>query len=351
MTRSALKPFQAMPFVAGGGVERFGYSTGSGRAALREPLRRAAPRRRRRRHARRAPAIRAERSAHAAAHAPGYFEVRGESRRRRPRTRRSRTTARASTAACSRIASSADCRRRPHLADRASAAAGDPARGRALHGDAGGGARRGHRRLLGAELRGAARRGSRMRFARLAVDAARRRLRRPRPRRAGGRDDRASGDGLRRGSQRPRADAAPGAAIGSPRSAPKACRRSALRSGGHRHRGSRSPTANRRVLRPDSSRAVLDQLGLLDDAQRHGARRLARAGRAQLPRNRSPGRSDRPLSWTKLERRSRAVDEQAPLARGAELTRAGGRSLRASVRRERFPGSYLRRDGSGLRGQ
>src|SRR4249920_76308 len=26
MTRSALKPFQAMPFVAGGGVERFGYS-------------------------------------------------------------------------------------------------------------------------------------------------------------------------------------------------------------------------------------------------------------------------------------------------------------------------------------
>lgn len=27
MTRSALKPFQAMPFVAGGGIERFGYST------------------------------------------------------------------------------------------------------------------------------------------------------------------------------------------------------------------------------------------------------------------------------------------------------------------------------------
>ena len=26
MTRSALKPFQAMPFVAGGGLERFGYS-------------------------------------------------------------------------------------------------------------------------------------------------------------------------------------------------------------------------------------------------------------------------------------------------------------------------------------
>ena len=155
MTRSALKPFQAMPFVAAGGVERFGYSRRAGGAALREPFRRAAARRGRGRHAgarrqrRRGPAVR-----HARARASTRCAARC---RRRRRTRRSRTTARASTAGCSRycVQCGLPQARLPRL--RPSAAAGDPARGRAFHGDAGGRARRRHRRLLGAELRGAAR--------------------------------------------------------------------------------------------------------------------------------------------------------------------------------------------------
>ena len=43
MTRSALKPFQAMPFVAADGIRRFAFHHRAGRAALRKPFGRAAP--------------------------------------------------------------------------------------------------------------------------------------------------------------------------------------------------------------------------------------------------------------------------------------------------------------------
>ena len=107
------------------------------------------------------------------------------------------------------------------------------------------------------------------------------------------------------------ADAAPGAAIGSPRSAPRACRRSALRGAGSVSR-SRSSTANRRVLRPIVA-SVLDQLGLLDATPRaRAARRLARAGRPQLPGNpdrtgcksdRCPGQRSSPGATNAAEQR------------------------------------------------
>ena len=76
MTRSALKPFQAMPFVAGGGVERFGYS--QAQVALLCASHSGEPR-----HVE-AVADMLARAGNAAGdlqcgtHAPGYFEVRGE---------------------------------------------------------------------------------------------------------------------------------------------------------------------------------------------------------------------------------------------------------------------------------
>jgi L-asparaginase II len=76
MTRSALKPFQAMPFVAAGGVERFGYSTAqiallcashSGEprhtAAVADMLARSGS---------------TAEELQCGTHAPGYFDVRGE---------------------------------------------------------------------------------------------------------------------------------------------------------------------------------------------------------------------------------------------------------------------------------
>jgi len=76
MTRSALKPFQAMPFVAAGGIDRFGYSaaqvallcashSGEPRhvAAVADML---------------AKAGNSERDLQCGTHAPGYHELRGE---------------------------------------------------------------------------------------------------------------------------------------------------------------------------------------------------------------------------------------------------------------------------------
>ena len=154
-TRSALKPLQALPFAAGGGVERFGYRAGAGGADVRQPLRRAAPRRSGGGHARAGRVL--ARPTCSAARMRRASTTRAARCRRRRRIRRCSTTAPASTAACSPGASSAAHRHDDYLAYRPSAAAGDPPGGRALHG----GRRRtrlvaGHRRLLGAELRGAA---------------------------------------------------------------------------------------------------------------------------------------------------------------------------------------------------
>ena len=158
------------------------------------------------------------------------------------------------------------------------AAAGDPPRRRALH------RRRreadlvaGRRRLLGAELRGAAR-------------AARARLRAPRrratttpstvraPRVLADAMTRASGNGVGRGPQRPRADACRARRLGD-----QDRRR---RRAGDRHpqraasgSRSRSPTATSAALRPVIASPSLEQLGLLDADGARGARGLARAGR------------------------------------------------------------------------
>ena len=104
-TRSALKPLQALPFVAAGGVERFGYTMPQVGAAVREPLRRTAACRGGRGHA-------GQGRQHGgatcnAARTRRCSSTRAARCRRRRRIRRSRTTARASTAGCSRTASRA----------------------------------------------------------------------------------------------------------------------------------------------------------------------------------------------------------------------------------------------------
>ena len=166
MTRSALKPFQAMPFVAAGGIERFGYSTGevallcashsgeprhvdavadmlakAGNVASRPAMRNA-----------RAGLFRgARRSAAAAA----VFAARAQLLGQAQRNARVLRPLRAAEGNLPRV--------------RPSAAAGDPPRGRAFHRGPGNRAPRRHRRLLGAELRGAAdRAGAGVRAARRA---------------------------------------------------------------------------------------------------------------------------------------------------------------------------------------
>ena len=229
MTRSALKPFQAMPFVAAGGVERFGYSpaqvallcashsgeprhveavadmlAAAGNSRGRPPVR----------NARAGLLRRARRSAAAAA----VFAARAQLLRQAQRHARVLRPVRTAEGDLPRV--------------RPSVAAGDTARRCALHcrrPEAR--ARRGHRRMLGAELRGPAR----------APGARRSRGSPPTatiadygtaPRDPGRCDDRASGDGVRRESQRPRADARRRAATGWPRSAPRASRRSASAAAG-----------------------------------------------------------------------------------------------------------------------
>ncbi len=155
MTRSALKPFQAMPFVAAGGVERFGYSPAQ--VALLCASHSGEPR-----HVEAVAGMLAQagntRRRSAVRHARARATTRCAAKcRRRRRTRRSRTTARASTAGCSRTACRADCRRTDYLAFDHPLQQAIRARGRALHvGRREARARRRDRRLLGAELRGAA---------------------------------------------------------------------------------------------------------------------------------------------------------------------------------------------------
>ena len=215
-------------------------------------------------------------------HPPRYLRGRAASRRRRRRIRRSRTTARASTAGCSPTACSADCRRRatsPSTIRCSRRSARAVAHFTSTPED----------ELVAAST--AARRrttrcrsiGSRWRFARL---AARRRRRRLRARAAGPRrrDDRASGNGLGRAAAATSSSCAPGAATGWPRSAPKACRRSAFAARGIGI-AIKVADGNKRALRPVIV-AVLEQLGLLDARRARRPRALVRAGRAQLPRHR-----------------------------------------------------------------
>ncbi len=221
MTRSALKPFQAMPFVAAGGPERFGYSkpqvallcashSGEPRHvdAVADMLARAGQLARRSslRNARARVFRGARRSAAASAVLAACAQLLGQAQRHARVLRPVRASAR-------------------QLSRRsASAAAGDPARRRALHRDARGGARRRHRRLLGAELR------RRARAPRAGVRAPRRRRRRRRVRqcaaRARRRDDRAPGDGVGRAPLRSRVEPGRAAETGSARSARKVSRRS-----------------------------------------------------------------------------------------------------------------------------
>ena len=177
----------------------------AGRAAVREPLGRAAARRGGR-------ATCWPRAGNTAAdlqcgtHAPGVLRGARRGRRRRRRIRRSRTTARASTAECSRIARPCGYTKDDYLAfdhplQQAIRAA--VAHFTGVPEDA---ARRRHRRLLGAELRGSARQP------RAGVRAPRRAAPTTpdygqRAAHARRRDDRAPGDGVGRERQRPRADA------------------------------------------------------------------------------------------------------------------------------------------------
>ena len=101
-TRSALKPLQALPFVAAGGVERFGYAPPQ--VALLCASHAGEPR-----HVDAVADMLASAGNTAAdlqcgTHAPALLRGARATSRRRRRTRRSRTTARASTAACSRTA-------------------------------------------------------------------------------------------------------------------------------------------------------------------------------------------------------------------------------------------------------
>ena len=271
-TRSALKPLQALPFVAAGGVERFRLHAARGRVAVRESFRRATPCRRRGRDAgqggqlRRGSPVRHARS----------LLLRDE--RRSPAAAAVfaawATTARASTAACWRTAPRAATRstitwpttiRLQQEIRRAVAAfAGVPedtlvaGRGRLLRTQL-----RAAARPPGAGVRPAGRGRGRRRLRSRSADARRR-------------DDRAPGDGVGRAPHRPRAYPAPAAATGCARSVRKASRPSASRAAVGVS-PSRSPTATREDCMP-AVVAVLEQLGLLDDAARRALAPWARPG-------------------------------------------------------------------------
>lgn len=76
MTRSALKPFQAMPFVSGGGIERFGYTPGQ--TALLCASHSGEPRHVEAVAEMLAKAGNTEHDLQCGSHAPGFYEVRGE---------------------------------------------------------------------------------------------------------------------------------------------------------------------------------------------------------------------------------------------------------------------------------
>ena len=196
ITRSALKPLQAMPFVAAGGVERFGYTARAGGAAVREPFRRAAARRGRRRHAGARRATRAD-DLQCGTHAPGY--LRGA---RRGAAAAALFAARAQLLGQAqrhaRVLRRCAARRRRLPRLRPSAAAGDPPRGRALH-------RRRPRRSWSRASTAARRRTTRCRWPALALGVRAARgasattpTTARAPRDPGRRDDRASGNGVGR---------------------------------------------------------------------------------------------------------------------------------------------------------
>ena len=174
--------------------------------------------------------------------------------RRRRRTRRSRTTAPASTAACSRTASNADCRRRPTL--RFDHPLQQAIRRAVAHFTGVAGGRRSSRASTAARRRTTRCRSprSRWRFARLAADATDAAYGDRAAQIACRRDDRASRNGLGRAPQRPGADAGRARRLGRPRSAPRACRRSACAARASASR-SRSPTAASAGCIPRSSRS------------------------------------------------------------------------------------------------
>ena len=283
MTRSSLKPFQAMPFVAAEASSASAFSppqvallcashSGEPRhvAAAADMLAKAG-------NARRRPAMR---------HAPAAASTRcAASRRRRRRIRRSRTTARASTAGCSPTASLCGLPKRDYLAYDHPLQQAIRARRRALHVDAGRRARRRDRRLLGAELCGSARpaRAARSRASpRADDDAAYGRA----PQVLADAMTRASGNGVGRAAAATSSSCAPDAATGWRRSAPKACRQSASAAPASASR-SRSPTATGARCGPSSSRCS-SSCGLLDARARASSGALVRAARCATTADSSP---------------------------------------------------------------
>ena len=332
-TRSALKPLQALPFVAAGGVERFGFTQRAGRAAVREPFRRAAARRRPRPTCSRKAGNTVGRPAVRHACAALSTTCAARSRRRR-RIRRSRTTAPASTAGCSRycvalrLPQATTTSRSTIRCSRRSARA-------VAHftGVAGGRARRRHRRLLRAELRGAAR-AARARASPGSPPPTTTRVYGRAPRDAGRRDDRAPGNGVGRAAQRPRAHARRPRRLGGKIGA-EGVQAIGVRSRGigHRDQGRRRqqarPVSGRPWRRARAARA----------ARRRGARadlaHVARAGRCATTGASSPGsvravvvldKADRPLTPAST-RDNPAAEMNLPVSRHG--------LLRASARRGR----------------
>ncbi len=341
MTRSALKPLQAMPFVAAGGVERFGYT--AAQVALLCASHSGEPR-----HVE-AVADMLARSGSApgdlqcGTHAPGHYEVRGETP---PPPPWSPLAHNCSGKHSGMLAYCVLCGapKGSYLDFDHPLQAAIRRAGGALHGYARGAAGRGHRRLFGAELRGAAgraRAGLRAPAAAASDDpvyaagaaAARRR------------DARASGNGVRRRSQRSRANARRAAATGSPRSAPRGCRRSACAAAGW---GIAIKVADgaKRGLHP-ATVEVLDQLGLLDAGQRA---ELAPWREPTVRNYRGIVTGARPAAGGHRPGSPRPAKAAAAGPRrdgGAVNFRRAGRSVSASVQRGSVARPVGRRAGSG----
>ena len=312
-TRSALKPLQALPFVA-----RRRRSSASASASAQVALLCAShsgePRHvdGGRRHAR-ASAGNAPDDLQCGTHAPGFYDVRGEvpppppysplahncsgkhsghARLLRAVRLRASTTTSPSTIRCSRRSARA-----------VAAFTGVPEDELA----------RRHRRLLGAELRDAARRprAAPSPGSRAADDDA---ALRPCAAQLGRRDDRASGNGLGRAAQRPRAARRPAAATGSPRSAPKACRRSACAAGAWGI-AIKVADGSKRGPAPGGRSPSSSSSGLLDDAAPRRAGRDAASPRCANYRGIADrATSGRSLSWTRPDgvRRKLAIIRVIP---------------------------------------
>ncbi len=287
MTRSALKPFQAMPFVAAGGLERFGYTT-------RETALLCASHSGEPRHVEAVAAMLAKAGntvddLQCGSHAPGFYEARGEVP---PQPPYSPLAHNCSGKHSGMLAYCVQC----GLPKASYLEFGHPLqqeiRRSVAHftGVAEADLLERHRRLLGTELRGADR-------------GARARLRAPRQHAgrsrvwsgaedARGRDDRPPGDGFRRAPQRPRTDACGAGRLGHQD------RRG--RRPGDRHPqprlGHRGQDRRRLEARPPSGDRG-DARGARS-ARRRPARGTCRMGRPQdqeLPRHRSRARCARCL--------------------------------------------------------